>query len=330
MKIIKTKNINQYQFQQINQLWNEEYPIKLKDRFNLILDGVDNFNHYLIEENNQIIAWAVDFEKENETRFSIIVSKKNQGKGIGSLLIDRLKRDLGVFYGWVIDHNNDLKQDGEFYQTPLTFYASRGFEVLKQQRIDSELISAVKIKNNFRVFLETERLILREILPSDVNGLFELDSDPKVHRYLGNKPVTNKEQVIEVVEFIRQQYIDYGIGRWAIVDKKTKEFIGWTGFKFVTELTNNHQNYYDLGYRLIRKYWGQGIATETAVASLDYAFNKLNTEKVYAMADVENDRSNRILSKVGLKFIETFDLEGIKHNWYKIDKNDYENKNANR
>jgi hypothetical protein len=44
MKIIKTKNINQDQFQQINQLWNEEYPIKLKDRFNLILDGVDNFN----------------------------------------------------------------------------------------------------------------------------------------------------------------------------------------------------------------------------------------------------------------------------------------------
>jgi len=330
MKIIKTKNINQYQFQQINQLWNEEYPIKLKDRFNLLLDGVDNFNHYLIEENNQIIAWAVDFEKENETRFSIIVSKKNQGKGIGGLLIDRLKRDLGVFYGWVIDHSNDLKQDGKFYQSPLTFYASRGFEVLKQQRIDSELISAVKIKNNFRVFLETERLILREILPSDVNGLFELDSDPEVHRYLGKNLVTNKAQVIEVVEFIRQQYIDYGIGRWAIVDKKTKEFIGWTGFKFVTELTNNHQNYYDLGYRLIRKYWGQGIATETAVASLDYAFNKLNTDKVYAMADVENDGSNRILSKVGLKFIETFDLEGIKHNWYKIHKNDYENKKPNR
>lgn len=330
MKIIKTKNINQDQFQQINQLWNEEYPIKLKDRFNLILDGVDNFNHYLIEEDNQIMAWAVDFEKENETRFSIIVSKKNQGKGLGGLLIARLKRDLGEFYGWVIDHNNDLKQDGEFYQSPLTFYTSRGFEVLKEQRIDSEMISAVKIKNNFRVFLETERLTLREILPSDVNGLFELDSDPEVHRYLGKNPVTNKAQVIEVVEFIRQQYIDNGIGRWAIVDKKTNEFIGWTGFKFVTDLTNNHQNYYDLGYRLIRKYWGQGIATETAVASLDYAFNKLNADKVYAMADVENDGSNRILSKVGLKFIETFDLEGIKHNWYKIDKNDYENKKPNR
>jgi len=111
------------------------------------------------------------------------------------LLIARLKRDLGEFYGWVIDHNNDLKQDGEFYQSPLTFYASKGFEVLKEQRIDSEMISAVKIKNNFRVFLETERLILREILPSDVNGLFELDSDPEVHRYLGKKPAAQSLQL---------------------------------------------------------------------------------------------------------------------------------------
>ena len=105
-----------------------------------------------------------------------------------------------------------------------------------------------------KVFAETERLILREILPIDVEGLWELDSDPEVHKYLGNNPVTDKEQIVEVINFIRQQYIDNGIGRWAIIDKKTNEFIGWTGLKFVTDTINNHQNYYDLGYRLIKKY----------------------------------------------------------------------------
>lgn len=330
MEILKAKNIDENQFQQINDLWNEEYPINLKNRFGLLLEGVSNYNHYLIEENNQILAWAVDFEKDNETRFSIIVNKKHQRKGLGSLLIDRLKKDLGEFYGWVIDHNNDIKENGEFYQTPISFYRNNGFEVLIDERIDSEIIKAVKIKSKIKVFSETERFILREILPTDVDKLFELDSDPEVHRYLGNSPVTGKDQIIDVINFIRQQYVDNGIGRWAIIDKKTNDFIGWTGLKFVTDLTNNHKNYYDLGYRLIKKYWGQGIATETALASLNYAFDKLNANEVYAMADCENDSSNKILNKIGLSFIETFDFDGIKHNWYKIDKTEYKNKKPNR
>jgi len=181
-----------------------------------------------------------------------------------------------------------------------------------------------------KIFAETERIILREILPTDVDGLFELDSDPEVHRYLGNKPVTDKAKIVEVINFIRQQYEDNGIGRWAIIDKKTNNFIGWTGLKFVTDLTNNHQNYYDLGYRLIRKYWGQGIATETAIVSLEYAFNKLSVNEVYAAASIDNVSSNKILKKVGLKFIETFYYEDTKCNWYKIEKNEYINRKPTR
>jgi len=85
-----------------------------------------------------------------------------------------------------------------------------------------------------KIFAETERLLLREMFPSDVDGMYELDSDPDVHRYLGNKPVIDKDQIIDVINLIRQQYIDNGIGRWAIIDKKNNEFIGWTGLKFVT------------------------------------------------------------------------------------------------
>ena len=177
-----------------------------------------------------------------------------------------------------------------------------------------------------KIFAETERLILREILPTDVDGFFELDSDPEVHRYLGNKPISRKEQAAEVIHFIRQQYIEHGIGRWAIIDKKSDDFIGWTGLKFVTELINNHKNYYDLGYRLVKKYWGKGIATETALASLNYAFHELNLPRVFAIADCENIASNTVLKKAGLKFIESFDYDGTKHNWYKIDNWEFENK----
>ncbi|HEX8545709.1 MAG TPA: GNAT family N-acetyltransferase [Cytophagaceae bacterium] len=174
-----------------------------------------------------------------------------------------------------------------------------------------------------KIFAETDRFILREILATDIDGMFELDSDPEVHRYLGCKPVTERDQIVATINFIRQQYTDNGIGRWAIIDKGTDDFIGWAGLKFVSDLTNNHKDFYDLGYRLRKKYWGQGIATETATASLDYAFSKLNVPKVYAMADCRNDGSNKVLQKVGLKFIETFDLDEIRFNWYKIERSSY-------
>jgi [ribosomal protein S5]-alanine N-acetyltransferase len=181
-----------------------------------------------------------------------------------------------------------------------------------------------------KIFAETDRFLLREILTTDINGMFELDSDPEVHKCLGNKPLCDKEQAKNAINSIRQQYIDNGIGRWAIIDKATNQFVGWAGLKLVTEDTNNHKNFYDIGYRLIKKYWGQGIATETAIATLEYAFDKLNIDTVYASAHCENEGSNKILKKVGLNFIETFYYQDIKCNWYKIDKHEYESKKPNR
>ena len=147
MEVTRTKHLTANQFQQIDELWNEEYPSKLKGRFGILLDGVENYSHYLIEdETQQILAWAVEFQKEEEIRFSIIVNAKNQGTGLGKILINRLKKDLGIFYGWVIDHNEDKKENSENYKSPLSFYQKLGFEVLHDERIDTDLLKAVKIK----------------------------------------------------------------------------------------------------------------------------------------------------------------------------------------
>src|SRR6476661_7130403 len=173
-----------------------------------------------------------------------------------------------------------------------------------------------------RVFCETQRFLLRELLPTDIDGMFEMDADGDVHKFLGNMPVSSKEQVAGIINFIRQQYDTYGIGRWAVLDKHTNEFLGWAGLKFMTEETNGKKGFYDLGYRLIKRYWGKGIATECAIASLAYAFDTLEVNEVYGMASVENIGSNRVLQKAGLKFMGTFEHKGIGHNWYKINKGD--------
>lgn len=176
-----------------------------------------------------------------------------------------------------------------------------------------------------KIFTETARFILREIVPGDVDGLFELDSDPEVHRYLGNRPVQSKEQIREVIRFIRQQYIDNGIGRWAIIAKSDGQFVGWTGLKLVREPINQYVDFHDLGYRLIRRYWGQGIATECAIASLDYGFDIMRLQEIYAAAHMENSGSNRVLVKLGMRCLETFDYDGAPHNWYKIARQEWAN-----
>jgi ribosomal-protein-alanine N-acetyltransferase len=177
-----------------------------------------------------------------------------------------------------------------------------------------------------KTFAETERLVLRGILSTDVDGMFEMDSDPDVHLYVGNEPLQTKEQAAAAIEFIRQQYIDNGIGRWAVIDKNTNIFLGWAGLKLITNPINNHNNFLDLGYRFIKKYWGQGYASEAATASIAYAFNKMQANEVYAHAHSENGASNKILTRSGLTFIESFVHQNITCNWYKIDRQTFERK----
>lgn len=86
-----------------------------------------------------------------------------------------------------------------------------------------------------KIFAETERLLLREFLATDAPGMFALDSDPIVHRYLGNKPAQTIGQSHETIAFIRKHYVENGIGRWAVVEKSTNQFIGWAGLKLVRE-----------------------------------------------------------------------------------------------
>ena len=82
-----------------------------------------------------------------------------------------------------------------------------------------------------KIFAETDRLILRELVASDAEGLFAIDSDPDVHRYLGNNPVKSMEQIKDVIQFIRNQYVENGIGRWAMIEKTTHNFVGFNAPK---------------------------------------------------------------------------------------------------
>lgn len=174
--------------------------------------------------------------------------------------------------------------------------------------------------------VETPRLLLRPIHEMDVQGIFELDSDPEVHRYLGNRPIQTMKEAEGIVAYIQEQYETYGFGRWAVIDKESKEFVGWSGLKYETKVRED-MDYNDLGYRLKRKFWGLGIATETALEALKFGFETLGLDEIYAGAAVNNIGSNKVLKKVGFQQLETFQYDGADIYWYGMERDAWSNKN---
>lgn len=176
------------------------------------------------------------------------------------------------------------------------------------------------------IYIETDRLILRELEFTDENDLFEMDSDPDVHLYIENNPVKSIEEIQMAIKMLKKQYDENGIARWAVVDKLTNECVGWSGLKYFAEPLNNHTNFYELGYRFKKKHWGKGYAFESSIAILNYGFQILNIDKVFAITHPNNVNSKKVLIKLGFEYKETFDYEGDLTDWFELKKNNLLNK----
>lgn len=159
--------------------------------------------------------------------------------------------------------------------------------------------------------VETQRVLLRPFEMRDAQGLFEMDSNPEVHRYLGNKPLTSFEQAEKVVAKVINQHQRNGIARWTAIEKNTGKYMGWAGIKLFEGECCGHKNFYEIGYRFKPEYWGKGFATETAKAALDYTFKTLKASTAYAMTHHENLASQRVLEKIGYEKTQEYMDDGI-------------------
>ena len=166
---------------------------------------------------------------------------------------------------------------------------------------------------------DTARLHFRPLTEADAAGMFALDSDPAVHRYLGKiggQLLTDPAQSQEMIRFIQGQYATNGIGRWAVLLRDTGEFMGWAGLKLVPGPMNNRHDFHDLSYRFRPRYWGQGYGSEAAQAWLDYGFQVMKLPRICAYADADNAGSRRILEKIGLRQDNAFTEDGVRCVWF--------------
>ena len=145
--------------------------------------------------------------------------------------------------------------------------------------------------------LETERLKLRAIQPTDAEAIFQIYSDPKVTEYAEISTFTNIQHARNLVsKFTKWFQTDQGV-RWGIFLGDTDELIGVCCFD--TYLIKYRSA--NLGYDIASAHWEQGYATEAVTAIVDYAFeyglvSKVN--RIQALTHVDNKASERVLEKL--------------------------------
>ena len=166
--------------------------------------------------------------------------------------------------------------------------------------------------------LETERLLLRPLELPDTDAFLAVNSNPNVARYLRN-PLKTMEESEMYIRKIISEYEQNGIGRFAAILKQTNRLIGFSGLKFRATEENGHSNFYDLGYRFAEEYWNMGLATEAALAWLEYGFKEMELPTIHACAVADNIRSNKVLVKLGFQFTNQYLANTEPHNWYKIE-----------
>lgn len=146
------------------------------------------------------------------------------------------------------------------------------------------------------ISLLTARLKLRPFNENDLQNLIDLDQDPEVMKYLGGKTIPTEELQAMLPKILERQPKWVTYGTWMADELSSGETIGWFTLKPLAQLNNE----YEVGYRLKKKFWGKGYATEGTKFLVDYGFTKLGLPNIIACTDLNNANSQKVLMKSGL------------------------------
>jgi len=175
--------------------------------------------------------------------------------------------------------------------------------------------------------LETPRLILRDWNEGDLDPFIQMNQDAMVMKYFPN--ILKREETMNLYKRIIAHCDKWGYGLYAAEYKPDNKFIGFIGLshpRFESDFTPC----VEIGWRLDKQYWRQGLATEGATEVLRYAFSDLGLKEVYSFTAIKNIPSFRVMEKIGLNRIGPFyhpnlpRESAVSLHWiYKITKNEF-------
>lgn len=157
-------------------------------------------------------------------------------------------------------------------------------------------------------YIKTKRLILRDWKQSDIPEFVKMNMDRDVRRYFPNVQTVDasKKQAVEIQKDIE----DRGFGLFAVERRDTGEFIGFTGMQVLEEdgpFRLEILPCIEIGWRISKKDWNQGFATEAARGVLKFAERHTDIKEVYALAAERNVPSINIMKKIGMEKVDEFD-----------------------
>ncbi len=148
--------------------------------------------------------------------------------------------------------------------------------------------------------LQTERLRTRMLTEDDIPVLSEFFEDKEATQFLFLESLglnSNLEISAHLIKKQMERYAEQRFGLQAIIDKRTNHFVGICGL--LTQHVDGIKET-EVGYHMIKKYWGQGFAPEAAKLFIDYAFANNLTDSVISVIDLGNKKSQRVAEKNGL------------------------------
>jgi ribosomal-protein-alanine N-acetyltransferase len=146
--------------------------------------------------------------------------------------------------------------------------------------------------------LDTARLSLRPVSPTDEDALHALFNDATVRRYLWDDRPVSRETVREVIAASLGSFEAEGFGLFLAHLREGGAFVGFTGLRRTEETRE-----VELLYGLWPTFSGQGLATEMARAGLRFGFEEAGLDTVVASADVPNLASFRVMERLGMRFL---------------------------
>ena len=145
--------------------------------------------------------------------------------------------------------------------------------------------------------LETSRLRMRQWRESDRAPFAAMNADPAVMEFFASPPSPAASDA--GIDAWQAQFAAHGWSNWAVGLRESGEFIGFTGLS-VPRRTFSFSPCVEVGWRLARKFWGKGFATEAARAALRVAFERLALPEVVSFTAVGNLRSRAVMERIGM------------------------------
>jgi RimJ/RimL family protein N-acetyltransferase len=149
--------------------------------------------------------------------------------------------------------------------------------------------------------IETNRIQLRKLALSDTDSLAEIFADTETMQYYSS--TKSKEQTTQWIKWNIENYTKHGFGLWAVILKQTNTFIGDCG---ITLQNIDDEMKHEIGYHIHKKHWNQNIATESAIACRDYAFQVLELNEIFVKTNIRNLASRKVAEKTGMSFRKTY------------------------